>query len=162
MKIISRLKDQRFCAFCRSPRRVYTKKHVDLTNVVAAIALTGTLTQAYYGQPDPRGLLIFCLVMGIAETFVYLRWRSFVVCKLCGFDPVLYKKSPLLASQRVREFYAEQAKNPSFLLSKSPLVGLHRRQVELERQQRKYEGVLPAFAGKPKTPVVSPSREIST
>jgi hypothetical protein len=162
MKIISRLRDQRYCAFCRTPRQVYLKKHVDTTNVLASVVFAMAVTYALFGEPDPRGLIIFCLAILASEVFVYIRWRSFVSCKLCGFDPVLYKRSPALASARVREFFMEQAKNPSFLLSKSPLVALHRRQVELERRKRKYEGILASSSGRAKAPVVHAGKDLRT
>ncbi|MGE3683004.1 MAG: hypothetical protein AB7G93_14865 [Bdellovibrionales bacterium] len=134
MKIISRLRDQRYCAFCRSPRRLYVKKHVDLTNVVGMMLLALTSTHAYWGRPDPRGLILFCVFISGAEIFVYMRWRASVVCRLCGFDPVVYKRSPEQASKLVKQFFAEQAANPRFLLSKSPLLELHRQRVERERK----------------------------
>ncbi len=141
------------------------KKHIDLTNVLASLALALTLTYGLFEQPDPRGVMIFCLFISLSEIFVYLRWRSFVVCKLCGFDPILYKKTPEMAALRVREFYQRQAQNPSFLLSKSPLLELHRQQLERERRQRKFEAITKAssaIASPGKAPVVSPGKEVST
>lgn len=133
--MISRLRDHRFCAFCRSPRRVYVKKHIDLTNVVMAGLFSALVTLSYWGQIDPRGLMLFCLITGISESMIYFRWRLAVVCKMCGFDPVLYKRSPEMAALRVRQFFEEQKINPSFHLSKSPLLELHRRHQANERKR---------------------------
>jgi hypothetical protein len=123
----SRLRDVRFCAFCKAKRRVYNKKHVNLTNVVGAAALTLAVTYAYFGEPDPRGFMVFCIFITGAEVFVYLRWRMAIVCSMCGFDPILYKRSPQKASLRVGEFFKEQVDNPEFWLSRSPLLKLQKR-----------------------------------
>ncbi len=103
------------------------KKHVDATNVGCAIAFALTSAFAAWGTPDPRGFVIFGLFVLAAEVFVYLRWRMSVVCSMCGFDPVLYKRSPARASDRVKEFFKEQVENPEFWLTKSPLLKVQKR-----------------------------------
>jgi hypothetical protein len=135
MRLISRLRDHRYCAFCKASRRVYLKKHIDLTNVVGAIAFSLVFTFAYWAAPDPRGLMIFSSFIGVAEIFVYMRWRMSVTCSLCGFDPVLYKKSHERAAARVREFFQQQVENPEFWLTKSPLLQVQKRIRENERKK---------------------------
>lgn len=135
MGIISRLHDDCFCAFCKAPRRVYTNKHVGLTNVVGALLLSTGITFAVYGELDPRGLMLFGLTMVVSEIFIYMRWRSSLVCRLCGFDPLIYKRSPAAASAKVREFYEKAAQDPNFLLSRSPLVARQKAQRQAERQK---------------------------
>ena len=141
MKLISRLRDRCYCAFCKSERRIYVKKHVDLTNVLGASLLSVTLSVAYYGQPDPRALMIFCLIIGLSEIFVYMRWRTAIVCRMCGFDPVIYKKSPLQASRQVREFFNAKVDDPSFQLSRSPLLELQKKQRVNERRQHRHRAL---------------------
>jgi hypothetical protein len=137
MKLISRLRGRCFCAFCKAERKVYVKKHVDLTNVVAAVVLAMIVGQAYWGGPDPRALMLFCLTIVGSEMLIYLRWRSSVVCHLCGFDPVVYKRSPEDAARMVRAFYAEKQDNPDFWLTRSPLV---ERKRQVRGQERKAAG----------------------
>lgn len=154
MKLISRLRDQRFCAFCKSPRKLYVKKHVDLTNVVGVILVTMAVTYAAYGGPDPRGVFLFGIMIASGEIFIYLRWRNSIVCRMCGFDPVIYKRSPERASALVNQFFKEQAENPAFWLSKSPLLDLHRRLREDDRRRQELSGVrekLAARSGVPAT-----------
>ena len=134
MKLISRLRGRCFCAFCKAERKVYVKKHVDLTNVVGAVLLAMTAGQAYWGAPDPRAILVFCLVVTGMEIFVYMRWRSSIVCALCGFDPLVYKQSPARASELVKAFYKEREEDPSFWLTRSPLL---ERQKAARLNQRK-------------------------
>ena len=152
MRLISRLRDHRYCAFCKTSRRVYLKKHVDLTNVVAAILLSAVVTLAYFGQVDPRGLVLFCVIAVVSELMVYLRWRMAVVCTMCGFDPVIYKRSPAQAALRVREFFEQQIDNPRFQLSKSPLLELHRQQRMRERKLMELRSSVVAS----KAPVIDP------
>lgn len=134
MGYFSRLHQQCYCAFCKSERRIYAKKHVSLTNVLAASFLATTLTYAYFGGPDPRGVTMFCIFVGIAEIFVYSRWRMSMSCNLCGFDPVIYKRSPEAAAQKVRAFYEEKSRDPQFYLSRSPLLEIQRKKAEHERK----------------------------
>ncbi len=130
MRIFSRLHTRCFCAFCKAERRIYTKKHVGLTNVLAAVLLSSAVTFVYWGELDPRGLMLFGLMILGSEVLIYLRWRTSLVCSLCGFDPLIYKRSPAEAAERVRAFYKTSSEDPNFLLSRSPLV-------ERQRQQRR-------------------------
>lgn len=150
MRLISRLRDQRYCAFCKSPRKLYVKKHVDLTNVVGVLLVSAAITYAMWGGPDPRGVLVFVTFILTGEIFIYLRWRAAIVCRLCGFDPVVYKKSPEKAAQLVNQFFREQAENPSFWLSKSPLLQLHRRLREEEKRREDISALRKYVASKPK------------
>jgi hypothetical protein len=131
----SRLREPCFCAFCKAKRKVYTKKHIGLTNVACAAVFALTTTYAAYGDPDPVGIMIFCVYVMGAEIFVYYRWRQSVICSMCGFDPIVYKKSPAKASLRVGEFFKEQVENPEFWLSKSPLLALQKRIRAQEKKQ---------------------------
>ena len=140
MGIFSRLHETCFCAFCKADRRVYSKKHVGLTNVLAAMLLSSGITFVVWGELDPRGLMLFCLTMVGSEIFINLRWRSSLVCRLCGFDPVIYKRSPERAAAKVREFYEKASNDPNFQLSRSPLVARQKQQRQIEKQ--KYEMAL--------------------
>lgn len=134
MRLISRLRGRCFCAFCKSERKIYLKKHIDLTNVGGALLMSLAVSQAYWGTPDPRALVLFCVTLVILEVFVYMRWRSAIICNLCGFDPMTYKRSPEKAAEKVRAFYNEREEDPQFQLTRSPLVA---RQKQRRAQQRK-------------------------
>src|SRR4051812_10673396 len=132
MGLISRLRDHRYCAFCKARRKVYVKKHIDLTNVVGAVLLSFGVTYVIYGAADPQGLMLVGAILLVSESFVYLRWRLGIVCKMCGFDPVIYKRSPAQASALVSQFFREQVQNPEFWLTKSPLLQVQKRIREQE------------------------------
>jgi hypothetical protein len=135
MRIFSRLRDHRFCAFCKTQRRVYIKKHADLTNVVGALLLSLAVTLFAWGGPDPRGFVLFCFAISVSEVFVYLRWRFNVVCSMCGFDPLVYKRSPARASALVKEFFEANKNDPKFWMTRSPLVKLQMR-IRLQERQK--------------------------
>ena len=155
MKLISRLRGRCFCAFCKAERKVYLKKHVDLTNVVGAVLLSTLVGQAYWGSPDPRALVLFCVTILLSEVFVYLRWRQSVVCSLCGFDPVVYKRSPERAAKLVRSFYEERQGNPDFYLTRSPLLERKRRELAKERKAAEYKALEIKKRGPEKVPLAS-------
>jgi hypothetical protein len=60
---------------------------------------------------------------------------------MCGFDPIVYKKSPAAAAKLVNAFFREQSENPRFWLSNSPLLELHRQLREQERKRREFEAL---------------------
>ncbi len=156
MKLFSRLFQRRYCAFCKTPRRIYAKRHIDMTNVLATALLSAVVSTAVYGELDPRALMFFCLVVVLGEMFIFFRWRIAIVCKLCGFDPVLYKRSPAKAAARVREFFTEQVGNPRFQLSKSPLLELHRRMKTAERKNLERRAAFERKRTDLRSPVVAP------
>lgn len=134
MWLFSRLRDQRYCAFCRTLRHVYAKRHIDLTNVLAALAFSVSVTFVVWGEVHPSSLMVFGIFLAISEMFIQLRWRSAIVCKMCGFDPILYKKSPARASLRVKQFFKDQVENPEFWLTKSPLLSVQKKIREQEKK----------------------------
>src|ERR1044072_2518942 len=94
MALISRVSDNCYCAFCKSKRRIYVKKHIDLVNIILTMILAASLSAGFWSGVDPRAIGILSAGLGIAEIFIYLRWRFFIVCSMCGFDPVIYRRSP--------------------------------------------------------------------
>ncbi len=153
---ISRLRAQRYCAFCKVLRRVYVKKHVDLTNVLLAALFAAAVSFVYEGQLDPLALMIFVVSLSCAEIFVNMRWRMNLVCNLCGFDPILYKRSNEKAAARVKEFFREQVENPHFWLTKSPLLDVQKR----IRLQEKKAIEMKIVANRAKLPPLAPSKTL--
>jgi hypothetical protein len=154
----SRLRDVRYCAFCRAKHKVYTKKHVNLTNVVVNLMFTLAVTYGIFSEFDPVGLLLFASIMIASEMFVYFRWRQAIVCSLCGFDPILYKRSPAMASQKVTEFFHEQVNNPEFWLSRSPLLSLQKR-IRAE-EKKKIEHQIVKNRAKAKDSMLAPDKSL--
>ena len=72
---------------------------------------------AVFQEFDPRVLLIFVAFLAIAEIFVQFRWRLTIVCKHCGFDPVLYLKDSEKAVAKVKLRLDQRQKDPASLLA---------------------------------------------
>ncbi len=109
-----------YCAFCKSPRRVYTEKSIRLRHFfwsfLASLAYSFIIWQDY----DPRSLLFFVVALMTAEVFVKIRWRIHIRCRNCGFDPVLYIRNSETAAEVVKDFLKRRQEDPHFLL-KPPL-----------------------------------------
>lgn len=153
--MFARIKDECFCAFCKSSRYYYSKKHIDFVNVTVVLVMAVLITTGLWTWWDPRGIGIVVLGLGLAEAFVYLRWRFSVICTSCGFDPVLYMSAPDRASARVRAFYDKKVVDPKFMLSNSPLLEFHR---EVVKRRSKNEFV----QERTKTPVTKELAKVAT
>lgn len=106
-----------YCAFCRSERKVYTKKNIGLGDILASALGAGAVMFAIFQEFDPRVMLIFVAFLALAETFVQLRWRMTMTCKFCGFDPVLYLKDTEKAVAKVKIRLDQRQKDPASWLA---------------------------------------------
>ncbi len=109
-----------FCAFCRSERVVYRKRHISLFDVFTSIIVSLLLSFIVWQDFDPRLVVFFAMSVAISELFVVFRWRFSIACPKCGFDPVLYRKKPELAALRVKAFYGERMEDPMSVFSPPP------------------------------------------
>ncbi len=109
-----------FCAFCRSERTVYRKRHVSATDIGLSLLASALLSFIVWQDFDPRLVVFFVIAVVTAELFVVFRWRMSIACAKCGFDPILYKKKPELAAQRVKAHYQEKAEDPLSVFAPPP------------------------------------------
>jgi len=109
-----------FCAFCRSERTVYRKRHISAFDVFLALVASLLLSFIVWQDFDPRLVIFFALSLVVAELFVVFRWRMSIACPKCGFDPVLYKKKPELAALRVKAHYTERLEDPMSVFAPPP------------------------------------------
>lgn len=107
-----------FCAFCKSRRRIYRKKSISFINFIAGALASVVLMFAIWQQYDPRVMIVFVVCLAISEVFVKIRWRLSVVCRQCGFDPVLYVKQPDMALQKVKVQLDLRKHDTKYLLAK--------------------------------------------
>ncbi|MFN8791501.1 MAG: hypothetical protein ACK5Y2_08630 [Bdellovibrionales bacterium] len=105
-----------YCAFCKTPRRVYFEKSLRLRHFFWSFMMSLACSFLIWGEYDPKSLL-FCVVgLMTAEVFTKIRWRIHLTCRACGFDPVLYVKNPDAAATRVKEFLKKRQEDPDYLL----------------------------------------------
>ncbi len=87
-------------------------------NVIASAMAAVVFMFAMWQQYDPRAIIAFVVCLAISEVFVKIRWRLAVVCRQCGFDPVMYLKKPEEAVAKVREQLNTRKQDPKYLLAK--------------------------------------------
>ena len=109
-----------FCAFCKSPRSVYAQKHISTMDVFLVALASVLLGWLIWQDLDPRGFMFFGFGLGMTELFVIFRRRFSIACPKCGFDLLLYRKSPHLAAERVKEFRAERMEDPLWVFAPPP------------------------------------------
>ena len=106
-----------YCAFCRSERVVYRKRHLSFIDLTLAGSASVLLSFIVWQTLDPRALMFFAFGLGVAELFVQVRWRLSIACPHCGFDPVLYKKNREKAAERVKAFLEIRRDDPMSVFS---------------------------------------------
>jgi len=116
-----------FCAFCRSTRIVYTKRHISVIDIVMAAVASIAIRIMVWQDLDPRACIFFALALGLAEIFIVFRWRLSIACPHCGFDPVLYKRSSEKAALRVTAHMSERRLRPLSVFSPPPTLPMLRR-----------------------------------
>lgn len=138
---MGRVLSRGYCAFCKAERSYILKKHIGFFEVVLALFFSFSLGGALWTFYEPKILVIFVIATSASEFFIYSRWRSHIVCRKCGFDPVLYNSAPNRARDKVKAFYAERLTRPEFLLSNSPLLELHKESLRRESLSRRLHRV---------------------
>ncbi len=87
-------------------------------NLLAASMASIVIMFALWQEFDPRVMVVFVVCLVISELFLQIRWRLSVVCRQCGFDPVLYLKKPELAAGKVKDRLDQRRQDPKYLLTK--------------------------------------------
>jgi hypothetical protein len=105
-----------YCAFCKTPRKVYRNKNLNLMTMVGLIGLSFVLTNTIWHNFDPRGLFILGLLLISGEVLAQIKWRQSMICQNCGFDAVLYIRDPEKAGLKIKEFLDYRAGRPEYLL----------------------------------------------
>jgi hypothetical protein len=110
-----------YCAFCKTPRKVYTDKHLTYFEVLSLVLLCIIFTYAFYQSLDVRGLYFVGIILLIGEAFSQLKWRASMICRNCGFDPVVYVRNPEQAGLKIKAFLEKRNDSPEHLL-RSPVI----------------------------------------
>lgn len=111
-----------YCAFCQSPRQIYTKKHAGFAEVFYTFWLAFSLGLLLWQEINPRFIPIWMTVLGLTEVLIQLRWRISITCQKCGFDPVLYLRDPKRAAFQVRQSLKTKLANPNNLNKRLPVI----------------------------------------
>lgn len=89
---------------------------------IMGLVLFGIIcTYAVFKSLDPRGLFFVGILLIIGEAFSQAKWRTSMICRNCGFDPVVYIRSPEQAGLKIKAFLDKRADSPEHLL-RPPVV----------------------------------------
>ena len=141
-----------YCAFCKSERKVYMKKNVSFVNMFAALSFSLIATYVIWQKFEPDGVYFFIMLLVIQEAFIQFRWRLNLVCEQCGFDPLVYRKNPALAAEKVRLHLERRNTDPRFMLSRPlNLPKVSRDKWEKESAKQKQELLVLEGLAKPQS-----------
>ena len=79
------------------------------------------LTYTVFKSLDPRGLAIVGTLLIVSELFSQTKWRTAMICRNCGFDPVVYVRDPEQAGLKIKAFLERRGEDPEFLL-RAPVI----------------------------------------
>lgn len=129
-----------YCAFCRTPRKVYVKRHIGIADAFYGLLISVLLMFSLWQNFHPKFFLMFPVVVLVQEVFILLRWRLGISCPHCGFDPVLYMRSHSAASEKVKKHLDRRSRDPLVMLSSQPKLDLPYRIEEKDRPFVKPDG----------------------
>ncbi len=116
--LFSKTRIKTLCAFCKSDRTINRKKSLSFLDYLMAIICAMIVMATFFRDFDPRAFVFLVAFIAIGETFVQVRWRMGMVCPHCGFDPIVYLKSPEKAAARVILKLEQRRNNPGMLLAR--------------------------------------------
>ena len=105
-----------YCAFCKHRRKAYTKKRMSFLDYIYVAVMSLLAMYIFFQSFHPGFFFIFFALVFVMEMFIQFRRRVSIQCNTCGFDPVLYVKSPKLAEERVRGVLNEKRESLDYLL----------------------------------------------
>ncbi len=106
-----------YCAFCRTPHRFYQKKGIGFPQVLGSLILTVSFMWGMWGDWNATAIPLLLMSLFLGELSLHFRWRLALICRQCGFDPLIYRKSPEKAAQKVKLFLERRKTDPKFLLA---------------------------------------------
>jgi hypothetical protein len=113
-----------FCAFCKTPRKIKAKKHIESAEVSMSLAASVLLMFLFFQKFDFRVIPMLSLFLCFFEFLVQIQYRLSLACTHCGFDPLLYMKSQKKACDQVKTHLERRKNDPTTLLSPRPKLDL--------------------------------------
>lgn len=118
-----------FCSYCRNERTYNANKHIQIWDILFLLIPSVLLSVIFWQKLDPRAILFWVIMAGIVEIWCMVQWRIHIVCRYCGFDPVLYVQSPEKAAEKVKNFMEDRKNTAAFLLSTKQYGSIPRRKI---------------------------------
>ncbi len=109
-----------YCAFCKTPRKLFVQKKLNMFNYIQAFCLAGFASFLFWGEIDAKALVIFFIALLGIECAILIVRRLNVPCPHCGFDAYLYSKNKELASSQVKKHLEIRQLDPNVWLGRKP------------------------------------------
>lgn len=131
MGLLSSEKNHGYCAFCKSPKWMYRHRNIGFMGFATALVSSLIVGVVAFHEFNPMIVGFFVSLIIVVELFVHMRWRLSVICKACGFDPLLYRKSHEMAAQKVKLHLEKRSQSADWLLAKP--LNLPAQKIETEQ-----------------------------
>ncbi len=109
-------RERRLCAVCGHSHSIYTKKHINVIDAFWLSGLSAIISFQLSGEVMWSSILLSIGLCFAVEITVYLRYRLTLICRNCGFDPVLYKRDASLAQIAVTDYIKMRDQDPYFVV----------------------------------------------
>lgn len=111
-------------------------------NILVSVAGALSIPYLIFHELHVLSFVLFIVFLMLSEMFVQIRWRMAMVCKSCGFDPVLYIKNQALAVAKVKVHLDKRKNDPANLLARPlNLPRVNPRSEEIKLQIKKAQAV---------------------
>ena len=107
-----------YCAFCKNDRKIYRQKSLGLWGWFTLAFLGISLAGLIFEELNWSLALGIGAVIAVVEVAVHFRWRLALICRECGFDPLVYRRSPHRAATLVKQHLEFRKNSSRFLLSR--------------------------------------------
>jgi hypothetical protein len=122
-----------YCAFCRTPRKIFRKKTLTTVNFIQALLISSFLTWLFWRKLEVKGLFIFIATLAVLEMSILWRSRLAVECPECGFDAYLYGRSKQAACEKVKAHLLNRQNDPDVWLARRAPLNLPTQKKPLKR-----------------------------
>jgi hypothetical protein len=120
-----------YCAFCRTPHRIYKRKGVGVFHVTGSLLIALCFMWGFWGSWNHQAIPLFLVCLFLSQILLHFRWRLALICRQCGFDPLIYRRNPDLAAEKVKAYLDRRRQSPEFLLAPPLQLPKVRREQEL-------------------------------
>ena len=99
---------QFFCPLCHSQQATKVAEKITWIHHLQLSLITAVITVAAWDYFGINSLVFYLIFWSILEFSHRMKKRHQLVCKVCGFDPFLYKQDSKRARDAVKKFWEEK------------------------------------------------------
>ena len=111
--------DKFYCACCKIRRKAKLNRHISIKTGLLCAVFSLSVSFVFFQSVSIFTFLLFFVFLVSAEIICHVRWRMAIVCNYCGFDPLVYLKSPEKAKLKVQGSLQNMQNDPEYYLLKN-------------------------------------------